>query len=109
MVNFETGLGNLRNLLSLPSTPHFETKEPENIPESNKCRNRKLSALVMNVTPPGELNEIVVHSVPSTPDLMSREDTNELQYGGIKTTEIELQEVLLEIVKDERRATKYNK
>ena len=109
MVNFEQGLGNLRNLLSLPSPPHFEIKEPENIPKSNKFGDIKPSAPVINVTPPGELSEIVVHSAPSTPDLTAREDTNELQYGGIKTTEIELQEVLREIVKDERRATKYNK
>ena len=109
MVNFESGLGNLRNILSLPSPPHFEIKEPESIPKPNQYRDIQPSAPVMNVTSSEELDEIIVHSAPSTPDFTSREDTNELQYGGIKTTEIELKDVLREIIKDKKRATKYNK
>ena len=57
-----------------------------------------------------ELDEIVVHNPPATPPAStSKEDIHELEYGGIKTTEIELKDVLREIIKDEKRATKYNK
>ena len=110
MVDFQSGLGNLRNLLSLPSPPHFEIKEPENIPKTHRYRDLQLTAPIMDAASSEELDEIVVHSSPATPpDLTSKEDPNKLEYGGIKTTEIELKDVLREIIKDEKRATKYNK
>ena len=110
MVDFQSGLGNLRNLLSLPSPPHFEIKESENISKPHRYRDTQPTAPIMDAASSEELDEIVVHNPPATPPAStSKEDIHELEYGGIKTTEIELKDVLREIIKDEKRATKYNK
>ena len=95
------GLGPLRNLLSLPSPPHFEIKEqifdkePEIVPDPNQYKEIQPLAPRMNVTSTNKLDEIIVHTPPSTPPgSPTPSEEAELQYGGIHTTGIELKDVL---------------